>query len=130
MKNYHLNVRRYDQPLTLIIYENKIVNGVVSFVEKERFNIKASIMQAKSYDVSNHDRADTNTLSVMIPNPPFILSPEKTKVMINNQIYSVLQVDFNQLTYAETKLLVKYERENEESNCSVLEGVLEGVLCG
>lgn len=130
MKNYHLNVRRYDQPMSLLIYEKTILNGVVKYSLKQRIEIKGSAMETNSTDLSNNNRADNSTISIIIPNPPFELFPETTKIIIRNQLYAINRIDFNWLTYGEIKLIAIYQQPWLEITNSSLEFGLEGGLSG
>lgn len=126
--------RKYDQPFDMIIYKNSKVEGIhIQEVEKVYKNLKASIMQNWEINPTSGNRVQTQELSLVMPNPPFIIIPIITKCVINGEQYQIIHNSVNQLTRSEIKLILEYEKPyvpTKISDSTIFEFNFESVFNG
>lgn len=114
MRKTHINIRNYDQPITLFTYENSYINGVqIQTLKIIAENIKGSAMNKSNYRTSQNERAEDNSVSLIIQNPPFRIDINTNKVLLNNQIFIIKEVNYNWITKGDIQLHLIYEKENE-----------------
>lgn len=114
MRKTHINIRNYDQPLTLFTYENIYIDGVqtqdLRVIAK---NIKGNAMNKNTFNISQNSRAEDSAVSLLIQNPPFRIDINTNKVLLNNQIFIIKDINYNWITKGDIQLNLKYEKEND-----------------
>lgn len=111
MRKMHYNVSKYTEPFTILKYTSDYEDGVK--VEKINIVVKncyGSMMQTdKLLSTGNNSRSIHSDISLVTPKPPFKID-DTFRIVINDEQYIIVSINYNQITRGEVQLLLKYEK--------------------